>query len=150
MYRNFIVAICFALLAFDNMTSRRQLNTSYRRFDSNAFKRRIWIDLLNILSWWLHLNDLKINLSYVMFKITSCLFIHDFFRIIEWLFKSMINKRAISSKCSSIVNLKYMTWIIDEVWRSSNSISDFDFNKEIDFMLNMLHTSCAISLSMKA
>ena len=49
-----------------------------------------------------------------MFNMTLCLFIHDFFKIIEWLSKSMINKKTINSKCNSIVNLKYMTWIIDE------------------------------------
>ena len=150
VYREFIVAICSTLSTFDNMTSRRQLNTFDWRSNLKTFKRLIWIVLLNMLSWWLHLNDLKINLSYVIFNMTSCLFIHDFSKIIEWLFKSMINKETINSKCKSIVSLKYMTWIIDETWRSSNSIRDFDFNKDTNFMFNMLHTSCAISLSMNA
>ena len=79
----------------------------------------------------------------------SYLFIHDFFKIIEWLFKSIINKKTMNSKCNLIVNLKYMTWIIDKTWRSSNSIKSFDFNKDIDFMCNMSHTNCAICLSMK-
>ena len=79
----------------------------------------------------------------------SCLFIHDFFKIMKWLFKSMINKKVVNSKCKFIVNLKYMTCVIDEIWRSSNSIRSFDFNNDTDFMFNMLHTNCVISLSMK-
>ena len=150
VYRDFVVAICFALFFFDNTASRRQLDTSLRRFDSKTSKRLILTTWLNMLSWWLHLKNLKINLSYVIFNMISCLFIHDFSRIIEWLFKSIINKKAVSSKCNSIVNLKYMTWIIDETWRSSNSIKDFDFNKDTDFMCNMSHTNCVICLSMKA
>ena len=150
VYRKFIVAICSTISIFDNMTSRRQLDTFYRRSNLKIFKRLIWIVLLNMLSWWLHLNDLKINLSYVIFNMILCLFIHHFFKIIEWLFKSMINKKTISSKCKFIVNLKYITWIIDETWRSSNSIKNFDFNRNTNFMFNMLHTNCAISLSMNA
>ena len=150
VYWDFIETICSTSIFFDNMTSRRQLTTSYRRFDSRTFKRLIWTISLDMLSWWLHLNDLNINLSYVIFNMISCLFIHDLFKIIEWLFKSIINMRVVSSKCKFIVNLKYMTCVIDEIWRSSNSIKDFDFNNDTDFMLNMLHTSCAIFRSMKA
>ena len=150
VYRDSAVAICFALFSFDNTTLRRQLNTFHRRFDSKISKRLILTTWLNMLSWWLHLKNLKINLSYVIFNMTSCLFIHDFSKIIEWLFKSMINKKTVNSKCNSIVNLKYMTWIIDKTWRLSNSIKSFNFNKNTDFMCNMSHTNCAICLSMKA
>ena len=149
VYWDFIVTICSTSIFFDNMTSRRQLITFYRRFDSKTFKRLIWTISFDMLSWWLHSNDLNINLSYVIFNMTSCLFIHDLFKIIEWLFKFMINIRIVNSKCKFIVNLKYITCVIDKTWRSSNSIKNFDFNNDTDFMLNMLHTSCVISRSMK-
>ena len=149
IYWCFIVTIYSTLFILNNTTLRRQLNTFYRRFDSKVFKRLILIDSQNMLSWWLHLIDLNINLSYVIFNMISCLFIHDFSKIIEWFFKSIINKETISSKCNSIVNLKYMTWMIEKVWRSSNSIKDFNFNNDTNFMLNMLHTSCVIFRLMK-
>ena len=41
IYRDFIVIICSTLSFCDNIASRRQLNTSYRRFDLRVFKRRI-------------------------------------------------------------------------------------------------------------
>ena len=63
IYRKLIVAMCSTLSFCDNIASRRQLDTSYRRFDLKVFKRRVCIVWLNMLSWWLHLNDLKINLS---------------------------------------------------------------------------------------
>ena len=78
-----------------------------------------------------------------------CLFIHNFFKIIEWLFKSIINKKAMNSKCNFIVNLKYMTWMIDKIWRLSNSIKNFDFNNDTNFMCNMSHTNRVIYLLIK-
>ena len=63
IYRELIVVMCSTLSFCDNIASRRHLDTFYRRFDLKIFKRRICIAWLNMLSWWLHLNDLKINLS---------------------------------------------------------------------------------------
>ena len=63
IYRELIVVMCSTLSFCDNIASRRQLDTFDRRFDLKIFKRRICIAWLNMLSWWLHLNDLKINLS---------------------------------------------------------------------------------------
>ena len=51
VYRDFVVTICFALFFFDNTTSRRQLNTFHRRFDSKIFKRLTLTIWLNMLSW---------------------------------------------------------------------------------------------------
>ena len=118
------------------------------RFDSKIFKRLIliWFDML---LWWLHLNDLKINLLYLIFNIISCLFIYDFFKIIKLLFKLMINKKTINSKYNFIVNLKSMTWIIDKTWRSSNFVRIFNFNNNINFIFNMLHINCVIFIFIK-
>ena len=145
-----IITICSTLFILNNTTLRRQLDTFHRRFDSKNFKRLILINSQNMLSWWLHLIYLNINLSYVIFNMTSCLFIHDFSKIIEWFSKSIINKETMNSKCNFIVNLKYITWMIKETWRSSNSIRDFNFNNDTNFMFNMLHTNCVIFRSMKA
>ena len=51
VYWNFMITICFVSIFFDNMTSRRQLNTFYRRFNSKIFKRLILIVSFDILSW---------------------------------------------------------------------------------------------------
>ena len=105
---------------------------------------------LRQISKWSQWSDQKVKESLIIFSISSCLFIEDFFKINLWFSNLMINKNVKFFRWSFTIKIKYMTWVITTFVFSSYFRMNLIFINFWNDIFNLSQIFRANSLSMKA